>query len=135
MYFRTSRASLSRGYVLGGGDGLATVAALGGDSVRLNATEAVVTRDGKTVARLGVPALLGSGGLAFRVPEGHCFCVPHALLAGRRVARRFLSAFVRRVLVLPVTNIEGRVFMVYNPITKRRFLPRTPAGNPAQARP
>jgi hypothetical protein len=109
------------------GQMLATVVGLPGETVDLG-PRLMVSSGGQPVAAYAAP--IWPQGVRSRVMlrEGEWCCLPHGLFTGRNYPRtEVMTAVLGRVSVRSGTEIVGRVFMLYNPITRRRFIPREPA--------
>ena len=89
----------------------------------------------KCVARVAAPASLPSLKERIPIPAGRIFCLPVEALAGRRLRGQALLAYLRLTWLPEVSAVEGRVFMIYNPLSRRWFVGRYPVEPRGQPEP
>jgi hypothetical protein len=115
----------SPGYILPGGEVLGAVVALPGDRVALKAGKVtVITPAGAHFTWNGGERLSG-GALEMTLAPDRYFCVgPEPSFPGERpgVPGAALQLFIDAVLVVPRNAMEGKAFMVWNPIWRRKWL-------------
>jgi len=130
-HFRGQNAN----YVFDGGLAMARVLGLPGESVRVEAGTITIARGGETRASFATTGVLAKVKDTFVVPEGHCFCLPQGLFSQRRIPVHLIQRILPLVGLPAIRAIEGRVFMVYNPINRRHFLSRAFPKPGSQGRP
>ena len=70
--------------------------------------------------------------LTLRVPPGQYFCLPPAVTnalgprASSIVGAEAKAAYIRMMGLAALSDIRGRAFMVYEPVWRRKSLPRSP---------
>jgi hypothetical protein len=105
--------------------------------------EDVVWKDGRVriccgqelVRNLDSPTEFASLDLALHVPPGQYFCLPPAVAdalgprASSIVGAEAKAAYIRMMGFAALSDIRGRAFMVYEPVSRRKWLAPTGAQN------
>lgn len=107
------------GYIIHGGEVLGVVVGLPGDKVVIEGGEVTVVTPAGATSNWHTERPLTEAVAEIRLADARYFCVgPEPHVRQGAVVRYFIDA----VLVVPRGAFEGRAFMIWNPIWRRKWL-------------
>jgi hypothetical protein len=120
------------GYAVLRGVTVGQILAMPGEDVVWKGGQVNVYRGRELLRKLDSPADFASLNLTLRVPTGQYFCLPPSIAAalGPRadsiVGAEAKAAYIRMMGFAAEPDILGRAFMLYEPVWRRKWLPRNP---------
>ena len=117
------------GYVIGGGRSIVRLLGMPGDRIVIEGGEIAVFKGELPMGTFPVPDYLASERMGIVVPNDRYYCLPPTLSrvgGGGGAIEAASREYMRSTGLVSCSDIEGRVFMVYNPISRRRFISRGP---------
>jgi type IV secretory pathway protease TraF len=124
-------AAAELGYAVVRGETMGRILAIPGEDVVWKDGQIQIYGRQKLLYAVGSPAEFASLDLTLHVPPGQYFCLPPAVAAALGpsassvVGAEAKAAYVRMMGFAALPDIRGRAFMVYEPLSQRRWLPRS----------
>jgi hypothetical protein len=123
----TRRLRIRGAYLSTAGRFLGHIAAVPGDAVRTVEERIVISKGGQPLALYDFPSPFPAVDVDILVKPNHCFVLLGGNPYGRALPPHALQTAFEALTIASNERIEDRVFMVYNPIWRRHFVPRGPA--------
>ena len=125
-------ASADPDYTVLRGETVGQILAMPGEDVVWKDGQVRIRRGHELVRALDSPAEFALLNLTLHVPPGQYFCLPPAIATalGARASSiagaEAKAEYIRMMGFAALPDIRGRAFMVYEPIWRRKWLPRSP---------